>query len=294
MARTKSNIATVPQDEIPETAATNLAKLQNEEGQRLELITKQFGDGMPYQRERVINEARFYMAQSAEAMLEAGKRLITLKENEPHGEFVVIVENHLGLAPRTAQAMMKAAFKYLSPKLASKAQALAHLGKTKLFELMTEDDEDLAALADGGTVADMTLDDIDRMTSRELKAALRDAREEKKATDQILAEKNTAMDELKAELKKTTTRIQATPPDEVAEQLRSELLAQATGAESAISSGLRAAIDLLTQHDQEHGTDHRAIIAGHFTRIQQVMDDLRNEFAIGAFTTATPEWATEE
>ena len=52
---------------------------------RLEIM-QQFGDGLPYERDRIVHETRFYMAQSAEAMLEAGKRLIILKENEPHGE----------------------------------------------------------------------------------------------------------------------------------------------------------------------------------------------------------------
>ncbi|MGS6310573.1 DUF3102 domain-containing protein, partial [Enterobacter hormaechei] len=52
---------------------------------------------------------------------------------------------------RQAQVLMQESLKYLSPKLESKAQGLALLGKTKLFELMTEDDDDLVELADGGT-----------------------------------------------------------------------------------------------------------------------------------------------
>ncbi|HGJ5882380.1 MAG TPA: DUF3102 domain-containing protein, partial [Arsenophonus sp.] len=71
-----------------------------------------FGDGLPYERERIVHEARFYMAQSAEAMLEAGKRLIILKENEPHGEFMKIVEEQLGLQYRIARKMAQAALKY--------------------------------------------------------------------------------------------------------------------------------------------------------------------------------------
>lgn len=102
-------------------------------------IMAQFGDGLPYQRDRIVHEARFYMAQSAEAMLEAGKRLVILKENEPHGEFTEIVTEQLGLADRTARLLMQASLKYLSPTLEPKRQALAVLGKTKLFELMTED-----------------------------------------------------------------------------------------------------------------------------------------------------------
>lgn len=92
-------------------------------------VMAQFGDGLPYDRIRVVNEARFYMAQSAEAMLEAGKRLIVLKEHEPHGDFTQIVTEQLGLADRTARLMMQAAFKYLSPALESKRQALAVWGR---------------------------------------------------------------------------------------------------------------------------------------------------------------------
>ena len=32
-------------------------------------IMQQFGDGLFYERERIVHEARFYMAQSAESML---------------------------------------------------------------------------------------------------------------------------------------------------------------------------------------------------------------------------------
>ncbi|MJC99163.1 DUF3102 domain-containing protein, partial [Salmonella enterica subsp. enterica] len=133
----------------------------NEIAQHRMAIMEQFGEGLPYERTRIVHEARFYMAQSAEAMLEAGKRLVILKENEAHGDFIEIVESQLGLHERAAQRMMKASLKYMSPKLESKATALSVLGKTKLFELMTENDEELAELAEGGTVAGLSLDDID-------------------------------------------------------------------------------------------------------------------------------------
>ncbi|MGS6467040.1 DUF3102 domain-containing protein [Enterobacter intestinihominis] len=60
-------------------------------------------------------------------MVEAGKRLVIVKENEPHGEFIEIVECQLSLPKRTAQVMMQASLKYLSPKLESKAPAVAIL-----------------------------------------------------------------------------------------------------------------------------------------------------------------------
>lgn len=136
----------------------------------------------PYDQARVISECRVFMGQSAEAMLEAGKRLIRIKENEAHGEFERIVEHDLNLNPRTAQLMMAAAAKFLGPALAGpKAQTFSLLGKSKLFELMTEPDEDLAELAQGGTLAGLKLEDIDRMSVRELKKALREQRAESEA-----------------------------------------------------------------------------------------------------------------
>lgn len=98
---------------------------------RLEIM-QQFGEGLPYERDRIVHETKFYMAQSAEAMLEAGKRLIILKECEPHGDFTQIITEQLGLAERTARLVMQAAVKYCSPELESKRQALAVLGKNKV------------------------------------------------------------------------------------------------------------------------------------------------------------------
>lgn len=153
-------------------------------------IADQYGNGLPYQRERVVQEAAFFMAQSAEAMLEVGKRLITLKENETHGEFIEIVENRLGIGRRTAQRMMAASIKYLSPRLASKATPVTLLGRAKLFDLMTESDEDIEQLASGGTLAGHTLDELEQMTRREMQAAIRDYKQRLEAKDKVLADRN--------------------------------------------------------------------------------------------------------
>jgi len=251
-------------------------------------ISKQFGDGLPYERHRVVNEARFYMAQSAEAMLEAGKRLILLKENEPHGEFTSIVEEQLGLAPRTARLMIQAAVKYSSPQLESKRQALAVLGKTKLFELMTEDDEELAALADGGTIAGMDLDDIDRMTSRELRAALREAHENATAQSRLLSDKNAKIDELAAK----KTRVKRVTPDQEGAEIRKETSAIAFEAESVIRGNLRSAFETLAQHAETNGAPHDDFMAGVLGQIQLSLNQLRSEFGVKAAADGddVPQW----
>lgn len=153
-------------------------------------IAERYGDGVAYERERVITEARYLMSQSAEAMLEAGKRLIQIKENEGHGEFIQIVEARLGLGERTARRMMAAAAKYLSPALESKRTSMSVLGKSKLFDLMVESDEAITELADGGTLAGHTLDEMQAMTRREMQAALADARQTIGAKEKVIAKRD--------------------------------------------------------------------------------------------------------
>ncbi|WP_174866816.1 DUF3102 domain-containing protein [Pectobacterium polaris] len=264
----------------------------NEMAEHRIAVMNQFGDGAVYERDRIVHETRFYMAQSAEAMLEAGKRLVILKENEPHGDFTEIIESQLGLSKRTAQVMMQASLKYLSPKLESKAQALALLGKTKLFELMTEDDEELAALAEGGTVAGMTLDDIDRMTSRELKAALRDARADADAQRRVLSDKNEKIDDLSARLEKKS-RISLPTPSEEAEKLRKEVSAIAYDAESAMTVRLHTAFSTLQQYCMTHQIDTPVdFMNGLICQVESAINNLRNSFDLEATPTGTnrPAW----
>ena len=287
MGRTKSQPVELVED-APLTDGLSVS-LNAMSEHRLEIM-QQFGDGLPYERDRIVHETRFYMAQSAEAMLEAGKRLVILKENEPHGDFIDIVESQLSLSKRTAQVMMQASLKYLSPKLEPKAQALALLGKTKLFELMTEDDEDLVELADGGTIAGMS-----RMTSRELKAALREARETNAAQQRVLADKNEKIDSLSTKLEKKS-RIQPPKPDEEVKKLRAEVTALAVEAESAIAVRLSSAFETLCAYCAENMIDTpRDFMAGLVCQLESTARSLRSTFDLPDEPTgnAAPSWLTD-
>ena len=196
MARksTQKNPVDIIAPGINETLQGDLA-IAEARNHDLAQIDATYGDMTPYDADRIINETRFYLQQSADAMLEAGKRLVLLKEHEPHGEFIDAL-GVIGIEPRSAQLIMQAAVKFSGPN----TKALSHLGKTKLFELMTQDDDDLEALTDGGTLAGQTLDDIEKMSVRELKAALRKEREkrtqEKETSERLLESKNKKIDDL--------------------------------------------------------------------------------------------------
>lgn len=293
MGRTKSQPVELMED-APLSDGLNVS-LNAMTEHRLEIM-QQFGDGLPYERDRIVHETRFYMAQSAEAMLEAGKRLVILKENEPHGDFINILENDLGLEPRVARRMMQASVKFLgNGDQNSKRTALTVLGKTKLYELMVLDDEELDALADGGTVAGATLDDIDRMTSRELKAALREARETNAAQQRVLADKNEKIDSLSTKLEKKS-RIQPPKPDEEVKKLRAEVTALAVEAESAIAVRLSSAFETLCAYCAENMIDTpRDFMAGLVCQLESTARSLRSTFDLPDEPTGNtaPSWLTE-
>ncbi|EPL7325670.1 MULTISPECIES: DUF3102 domain-containing protein [Citrobacter] len=292
MGRTKSQPVELMED-APLTDGLSI-NLNVMTAHRLEIM-QQFGDGLPYDRERLIHEAKFYMSQSAEAMLEAGKRLIALKENEPYGDFALIVQDRLGLEPRIARKMAQAAVKFLSPQLEDKRKTFSDLGRSKLYELMLEDDEELAELAEGGTVAGLTLDDVERMSVRELKVALREARETNAAQQRVLADKNEKIDSLSTKLEKKS-RIQPPKPDEEVKKLRAEVTALAVEAESAIAVRLSSAFETLCAYCAENVIDTpRDFMAGLVCELESAARNLRSTFDLPDELTGNtaPSWLTE-
>ncbi|EIF7518049.1 DUF3102 domain-containing protein [Salmonella enterica] len=265
---------------IPDNLSVELNKITQH---RMEIM-EQFGEGLPYERTRIVHEARFYMAQSAEAMLEAGKRLVILKENEAHGDFIEIVESQLGLHERAAQRMMKASLKYMSPKLESKATTLSLLGKSKLFELMTEDDEDLAELAEGGTVAGLTLDDIDRMSVRELRKALRESKEDLAASRQLNNEKSQEINELKE------TKFRTVDPDSTIQKLIQDF---SEAHEKSLRTFIGALPDFFQRLEDDYnarGVSHMGLMAGLLHDIEREIASVRAQFDIPELNAPDTSW----
>ncbi len=145
------------------------------------------------------DEIRFYQQRSIEAVLELGKRLLILKEITPHGEFTKRIEM-LGISKRTAQRFMSVVLKY------SKTTTLSLLEKSgngsKLLELMVLDDDDIDVIDNGGSIGDVSLDSIETMTVRELKKALREAKADNDAKDQLVQKKDQKINELDAKVTK--------------------------------------------------------------------------------------------
>lgn len=288
MARTKNPI-TVDEtgNEIAPEVAESLLRQQNEASERLALVVAQYGDGLPFDPHRYEYIIRDHLARSAEAMLAAGRALIVAREHLAHGDFLPFVAR-IGIEERVARRMMQAAVKFSDDKTAKIVDAAGN--KTKLFELLVLDDEQIDDLAGGGTVAGLTLDDVEKMAASQLRAALREAREEDKAKDKLLADKNSKIDTLQAELEKTRRRIAQATPDEQAQQAATDVAAVSLGLISDITTPLRESIDrLLSLHP-----DSVAAVAGHITQVRQTLDSLCAEFSIGTIELGPPAWAQED
>jgi len=171
------------------------------DAQRLAVIEQRFGVDMPYNLDLYIARIKINAAESAARLIEIGQLLIQIREHEPKGKFHAAVEE-IGFGIRFAQRAMQAAAKLQDrPRLAG-------LGTSKALELLSEDDDTLAELEDGGTVAGLTLDDIDTMTVRELKATLRAERkeheEEKAANEEIIHAKDQRINKLTRDKRRDT------------------------------------------------------------------------------------------
>lgn len=226
---------------------------------------------------------RFFQRRTVEAILETGKRLLVMKELTPHGEFERRVEL-LGFSTRTARRFMQAASK------TAKSDILADLSKQAknglaFLELVTHDDDSLKTLSE--------MDEFDKMSASELRAALKEARETTEARDTVIKNKQARLDQIEEENFKLKRRVETATPDEVALEIRKEADLFAFRAEHAINSDLRKAFQALT----EQGGAHSEYMLGLITQIELAASVLRADFGLlkaGPDGDPTPYWERDQ
>ena len=257
------------------------------------MVMEQWGNGEAYNEDRWIERGRQAMRQTVEGMFELGRVLIVLKEHMTWEKFADVCEV-FGMSVRAAQQLTQATRRFATPQMQKAQSKLMELGKSKLLELLVEEDETLAELADGGEVNGMTLDDVDRMTVRELRAALRESRETAEAKDKIIADKNKKVDELAEKLAKKQAGKEPSPED-----VGSELTMQLSGLEVAARSDLSRFAEVFEQmlaHGEANGYDHRPQMVAAINQIIRDAETLRERFTLPqeAPTNAKPEWLDGE
>ena len=175
------------------------------------------------------------------------------------------------------------------------APKLMDLGKSKLLELLVEEDVTLTGLADGEEVNGMTLDDVDRMTVRELRLALREAKDTAAAKDQVIGDKSKKIDELAEKLAKKQGSVKEPAPEDVGSELAMRLSSLEVGVRSDISR-FADLFEQMAAHGEAHGFDHRPKMVGCINQLIRDCEALRERFALPqeAPTDDVPEWLKDE
>lgn len=224
------------------------------------------------------------MRRSVEACLEVGRGLAVLKQACEHGQFMARLDV-LGIEDRVARRFMSSAIKFSNRATSPVLEAIGT--QSKLFELLVLDDDQVEELTLTGQTGELNIDDIASMSVKELRAALREARAEGKAKDELLAEKNKTIDRERA----NTKRIREIPPDETLAELRKAVAAIADDARGAIVGQLREGLATLFSHHDKAGGDSVLWAAGIVGQLVKDIDELRDQFGLPDVTDAVvPEW----
>jgi hypothetical protein len=238
------------------------------------------------------NSARECVRRASMAIFELGGYLLMLREACPHGQFLPALER-LGVEPRSAQRYMRVTARFAG----SKSDTVSHLqalGVRKLLDLTVLDDEQIDELAEQGQTGELKLDDVATMSVAELRAAVREERQERKALEDLSAEKSKHIDKLRTQVK----RIQDAPPDEVLADLKREASAIANQAQGHILGNLRRAVAQIIEHADQHDQHgaHAVFLAGLVGQVQATLTAVRTEFALAdvSATAALPDWMDEQ
>ncbi len=274
-----------------EVEVMDVVAAQNHHAARSVMVMEQWGNGETYNEERWIERGRQAVRQTMEGMFELGRTLIILKEHTEHGRFMEIVKSQFGIGHAETARLMSATQRFATPQMQKAAPKLMDLGKSKLLELLVEEDVTLVGFAEGEEVNGMTLDDVDRMTVRELRVALRESRETAEAKDKVIADKNKKVDELAEKLAKKQTGVKEPKAEDVGSELTMRLSSLEVGIRSEVSR-LKDLFDQLNAHREAHGINHTAKMVGTLNQIILDCETLRESYALPseAPTDEMPEW----
>lgn len=276
MARQKITSPTIETSEVPQQVVEVINEGVNQYSEHSANILSTYGDGES-EFDLYIAEcrAREAMERGARAMVDAGRYLITIKEHVAQGEWLDSLDR-IGLAPRMAQKLMQAAFKFLSSPGSKKL--LDHVGnKTKALELLVLDEGDLEQLGAGGTVAGLTLDEVDRMSCSELRKALREARESQEDQQRIIADKNKKIDDQSKQI----NRIKKLPPDETIQKLRVEITKMVSTIDHDLRVNLFDGLNDLTTYGGDNDLPQGDFIRTQIEQLEGTLSFLRENLVQG-------------
>lgn len=150
-----------------------------------------YHDGLPFDADRVCRRIQSCGAIILENMVQIGKDLIWAKRVMDYGEFTHWLRVHVGMDQQRASEFMRIAQRVLHSTTPQTRQFLSQAsggGKKKLLSLLDISDEEIDEAMDEGAFRGRPLDEVEAMSVRELRAALRT----EKDRNSMLRERNEA------------------------------------------------------------------------------------------------------
>jgi chromosome segregation ATPase len=202
-------------------------------------------------------EINFYKAQTANGIIEIGKRLIEAKEQVAHGEWSIWLKEKVDFSQETARRFMKIAEEF------SNSTALGNLPVTKIYALLDVPSDQREEFAQQH--------DLEEMTTREVEKAVKEWKQRFDNAKRIADEKEeeakrlqAALDKKRIELRDETGKLQ------LLQQKNKDLQVEL---KKATESGDTAQIEKLRQRLKESDEAWRAAEA----RIDELEEQLKRK-----------------
>ncbi|MBB5204421.1 hypothetical protein HNQ51_001735 [Inhella inkyongensis] len=215
------------------------------------------------------NSAQDAIRRLGAAIFELGAYLLLMKEACAHGAFLPALER-LGIVPVTAQRYMNVTRRFAN---ASPGMHLEKAGIKKMVELLPLDDEQIGELTELGQTGELALDDVARMSVRELRAAVREIRKDREADATLLEKRNSRIDKLERDLGRID---RLDPADKLAQQQKAATEAQRHA--SAILIGELRQRFIAVDNAADERAPQTLFLAGLVGQLQADLAALREEF----------------
>jgi len=187
----------------------------------IEKARELYGDGEPFDEERVLDCIAFKAEQSSSSLNSLAKYCLWLKAEVGHGRFMD------GLKRRNINYYAANWAMLIYEKLGSNFATLQNLGSSKARYLTYFSKEEIDKYAEGGPLGNIPHDDVSEMTVRELEAEVRKLREKTKRLEDVSKEKIRQKDEqitsLELEIKTGCPLTEKEKKEKAAQKILTEL-----------------------------------------------------------------------
>ncbi len=223
------------------------------------------------------NSAKEAINRIGMAIFELGAYLLLLKKSCKHGEFLPTLER-LSISEDAAGRYMAMAKRFAN---SATSRNLEKLGFSKMTELLPLEDRQIEELAEQGQTGELALDDVSRMSVRELRAAVKKERQESEKHKKR-AERQEAVN---AELHEEVRLIKRLPASEEIKRTKQEATNIQAETLGLVQGGLRHALIALNNCAE----DQSLFMAGLVGQVMAELVLLRDEFSLPE-VGGTPEW----